>query len=180
MTFDEYVVLAQRTASTKTNADKVGHGCLGLIGESGEVVDIVKKMTYMGMTDEMGREKLIDEIGDCCWYIAEWCTGSGNDMQAIFDRAANASSIDDRYSLANYAVHIAEIACELWEEIDVGMVDNDILFADVRTIAAGIKAICYKINVTLEEVLAHNIDKLRKRYPEGFSANRSNGRYARG
>lgn len=177
MTFDEYVALAQRTASTKTNADKVGHGCLGLIGEAGEVVDIVKKMTYMGMTDEMGREKLIDEIGDCCWYIAEWCTGSGNDMQAIFDRAANASSIDDRCSLANYAVHIAEIACELWEEIDVGMVDNDILFADVRTIAAGIKKICYKINVTLEEVLEHNIEKLKKRYPEGFSADRSNVRY---
>lgn len=177
MTFDEYVALAQRTASTKTNADKVGHGCLGLIGEAGEVVDIIKKMTYMGMTREMGREKLIDELSDLLWYIAEWCTGSGNSMQAIFDSAADVDSPYVQYTIANYAVQIAEIACELWEEIDAGMHDSDILLVDIRAIAAGIKAICYKINVKLGEVMEHNIEKLKKRYPDGFSADRSNVRY---
>ena len=33
---------------------------------------------------------------------------------------------------------------------------------------------------TLDEVLEHNINKLKKRYPEGFSVDRSNVRYEHG
>lgn len=176
MTFDEYVTLAQRTASTKKSTDKIGHGCLGLIGEAGEVVDIIKKMTYMGMTREMAREKLIDEVGDCCWYIAEWCTGSGNSMQEIFDAAAG---FYDSFSLESWAVSMVADGYNLWydcahDEYRCTMRD------DARDIANGIKAICHKIDATLDEVLEHNIEKLKKRYPEGFSADRSNVRYEHG
>ena len=172
MTFDEYVTLAQRTASTKTNTDKIGHGCLGLIGEAGEVVDIIKKMTYMGMTREMAREKLIDEVGDCCWYIAEWCTGSGNSMQEIFDATAG---FHDSFSLETWAVSMVRDAYDLWYDSDGGYTCS--LMDDVEHIATGIKAICHRIDVTLDEVLEHNIEKLKKRFPEGFSADRSNVRY---
>ena len=51
MTLSEYARLAQRTASTRTPEEKIGHGCLGLIGEAGEIVDIIKKQKYMGMPE---------------------------------------------------------------------------------------------------------------------------------
>ena len=35
MKWSEYQTLAQRTSSTRSNADKVMNGCLGLIGEAG-------------------------------------------------------------------------------------------------------------------------------------------------
>lgn len=173
MKFDEYVTLAQRTASTKTNTDKIGHGCLGLIGEAGEVVDIIKKMKYMGMPEEMARNKLIDECSDICWYIAEWCTGSGNSMQEIFDAAAG---FYDKFSLETCAVNMVGDAYYLWYDSNGGYTCGN----DIRHIATGIKAICHRIDVTLDEVLEHNINKLKKRYPEGFSVDRSNVRYEHG
>lgn len=42
---------------------------------------------------------------------------------------------------------------------------GDVLWYMAETAAA--------IGVTLEEVAQHNVDKLRRRYPEGFSADRS-------
>lgn len=173
MTMTEYVELAQRTASTKTKADKIGHGCLGLIGEAGEIIDIIKKRKYMGMTEEMAREKLIDEISDCCWYIAEWCTGTGNNMQVIFDESVG---LFDEFSVEKLAVALAGDAYELW-----GLSQDGIMYHyqydAICAVAKCIKALCYKIGVELETVLKHNIDKLKARYPDGFSAERSNRRY---
>ena len=173
MTISEYVGLAQRTASTKTKADKIGHGCLGLIGEAGEVVDIIKKMKYMGMTEEIAREKLIDEVSDCVWYCAEWCTGSGNDMETIFYGAVG---LFDDFSLEQWAVGMIYDAHALWEDSQDGILYH-YQHEDICKVAICIKAICHIIGVALEDVLEHNINKLRKRYPEGFSADRSNERY---
>jgi NTP pyrophosphatase (non-canonical NTP hydrolase) len=42
-------------------------GALGLAGESGEVVDYLKKVLIHG--EELDRSKLVDELGDVMWYI---------------------------------------------------------------------------------------------------------------
>ena len=44
MTLNEYQDLAQRTARiTDTGMDKIANGCMGLCGESGECIDLLKK-----------------------------------------------------------------------------------------------------------------------------------------
>lgn len=173
MTLNEYVELAQRTASTKSMAAKIGHGCLGLIGEAGEIVDIIKKMKYMGMTDEIAREKLIDETSDVCWYMAEWCVGSNNDLQPIFDGAVG---LFDNYDLEEWCVNLVSETCRLWNNSQDGIMYH-YQYDDICHVAVCVKAICHRLNVPLEAVLEHNIDKLKKRYPDGFSADRSNERY---
>lgn len=47
---------------------------LGLCGEAGEFADIIKKVVFHGheMTPAV-REKLIEELGDVQWYIAQGC-----------------------------------------------------------------------------------------------------------
>lgn len=103
MTLNEYQALAQRTAQiTKTGKDKIVNGCMGLNGEAGECIDLLKKHMFQG--HPLNVEKLIDECSDVLWYVAELATGIG---------------------------------------------------------------------VTLDSIARHNIDKLRKRYPDGFSAERS-------
>lgn len=42
-------------------------GALGLAGESGEVVELVKKMEFHGV--ECTREKRLKELGDVLWYV---------------------------------------------------------------------------------------------------------------
>lgn len=102
MNFDEYQNLAQRTSNTNNNIDKIFNGVMGLNGEAGECIDVVKKWEFHGHNLDVGN--LCEELGDVLWYIAESAAGLG---------------------------------------------------------------------LNLDEVAVNNIEKLKKRYPEGFDADKS-------
>ena len=103
MTINEYQKLAMTTLNPAlSEKDVLINGVMGLCGESGEAIDIVKKWLAQG--HELDKEKLAKELGDICWYLAETATALG---------------------------------------------------------------------LSLEEIMAANIEKLRKRYPEGFDTERS-------
>ncbi len=106
MTINEYQKLAMTTLNPNIDKkDVLINGVMGLCGESGEAIDIVKK--HLAQGHELDREKLIKELGDVAWYIAETATA---------------------------------------------------------------------LDIELEEIFTRNIDKLRKRYPEGFDAEKSMNR----
>lgn len=70
MTLDEYQVAARRTADLKLrHVDRVSNACMGLCGETGEVVDYLKKHLYHG--HRMALDDLAEELGDVLWYVAE-------------------------------------------------------------------------------------------------------------
>lgn len=75
---------------------------MGLCGESGEAIDIVKKWLAQGHA--LDKEHLAKELGDVAWYLAEAATA---------------------------------------------------------------------LDIPLETILRGNLDKLKKRYPEGFDTARS-------
>ena len=103
MTINEYQKLAMTTLNPAlSQKDVLINGVMGLCGESGEAIDIVKK--HLAQGHELDREKLVKELGDIAWYLAETA---------------------------------------------------------------------YALDVSLEDVLQNNIDKLNKRYPEGLSKSRS-------
>lgn len=103
MSPNEYQKLAMKTLNPKlSKKDVLINGVMGLCGESGEAIDIVKK--HLAQGHELDKEKLIKELGDIAWYLAETA---------------------------------------------------------------------YALDVSLEEVLSLNIEKLKKRYPEGFDSEKS-------
>ena len=103
MTINDYQKLAMRTLNPRlSKKDVLINGVMGLCGESGEAIDIVKKWLAQGHT--LDKEQLAKELGDVCWYLAETATA---------------------------------------------------------------------LDLSLEEIMAANIEKLEKRYPEGFDENRS-------
>ena len=63
--FNDYQLDALRTAGNK---DLLLNGVMGLNGEAGEVIDLVKK--HLFQQHELDEIKLADELGDCLWYIA--------------------------------------------------------------------------------------------------------------
>lgn len=173
MTLNEYAELAQRTASTKTSEDKIGHGCLGLIGEAGEIVDIVKKQRYMGMPDELAREKLIDEAGDFGWYLVELCTGIGFQFEKVVKDASRWKTQNDTMDEA--AVDLAVNATDLYDSDAEFM--RYVAERDVEDVTCCWIDLLDLAKIDLMDVLQRNIDKLKARYPEGFDAERSNERY---
>jgi NTP pyrophosphatase (non-canonical NTP hydrolase) len=70
MTINEYQGLAMTTLNPELDKkDVLINGVMGLCGEAGEAIDIVKK--HLAQGHELDREKLIGELGDIAWYLAE-------------------------------------------------------------------------------------------------------------
>ncbi len=103
MNVNEYQQLAMTTLNPELGRrDVLINSVMGLCGEAGEAIDIVKR--WMAQGHELDREHLIKELGDIAWYLAEAATA---------------------------------------------------------------------LEIPLEQVLQGNLDKLKKRYPDGFQVQRS-------
>ena len=103
MQVNEYQELAMTTLNPElSKKDVLINSVMGLCGEAGEAIDIVKKWLAQG--HELNKAQLAKELGDIAWYLAEAATA---------------------------------------------------------------------LDLPLEEIFQANIDKLKKRYPEGFSSERS-------
>ena len=85
MTINEYQKLAMTTLNPAlSDKDILINGVMGLCGESGEAIDIVKK--HLAQGHELDREKLIGELGDIAWYLAEVATVLDIDLEAVLIR----------------------------------------------------------------------------------------------
>jgi NTP pyrophosphatase (non-canonical NTP hydrolase) len=103
MNINDYQALAMTTLNPALSRKEVLiNSVMGLCGESGEAIDIVKKWLAQG--HELDKEHLAKELGDIAWYLAEAATA---------------------------------------------------------------------LDIPLEDILQANLDKLKKRYPEGFETRRS-------
>lgn len=91
---DTLIDLAYRTTNHElTNQGLIENGVMGLCGEAGECIDLVKKSLFQG--HDLDREKLIDELGDVLWYAAQLATGLdvGLDVVAQY----NVNKLKERY-----------------------------------------------------------------------------------
>lgn len=94
MTPNEYQELAMRTVNPKLNKDEMLiNSVMGLCGESGEAIDIVKKWFAHG--HELDKEHLKKELGDVAWYLAEASSALGFTLEEILD--ANIDKLRKRY-----------------------------------------------------------------------------------
>ena len=94
MTINEYQQLAMTTLNKEmTKKDMLINGVMGLCGESGEAIDIVKK--HLAQGHELDREKLIKELGDIAWYLAEMATVLDIELEEVLER--NIEKLKKRY-----------------------------------------------------------------------------------
>ncbi len=70
MNANDYQRAAMRSLNPAlTKQEMLLNALMGLCGESGEAIDLMKKHLYQG--HDLNREKLIKELGDIAWYLAE-------------------------------------------------------------------------------------------------------------
>lgn len=91
MDFNEYQEKANRTLLG--NEQVLTNCALGLAGESGQVVNLVKNYTFRG--SELDKDELTKEMGDVLWYlsqVAEWADIPFDDIAK-----RNIQSLEKRY-----------------------------------------------------------------------------------
>ena len=76
----------QKEAMTTLNPaldkkDVLINSVMGLCGESGEAIDIVKKWLMQG--HDLDKEHLIKELGDIAWYLAEAATALDVPLETV-------------------------------------------------------------------------------------------------
>lgn len=94
MTINEYQQRAMASLNPELKGrDVLINSVMGLCGESGEAIDIVKKWLAQG--HPLGREHLAKELGDVAWYLAEAATALDLDLEDIL--RANLEKLERRY-----------------------------------------------------------------------------------
>lgn len=100
MDLDVYQEQAWRTAAYENRGVShwmgLAYAALGAAGEAGEIANKVKKVNRddnMELTAER-RNSIIDEVGDCLWYLAALCTEINIPFSVVAER--NLSSLADR------------------------------------------------------------------------------------
>jgi len=85
--FKQYQEAAQKTAQYPKQVVWAYLG-LGLTGEAGEVANKIKK-AYRdngGYLTPEAKEAILDELGDCLWYISQITTELGEDLARVANR----------------------------------------------------------------------------------------------
>lgn len=94
MTANEYQKRAMATLNPALSRREVLiNSVMGLCGESGEAIDIVKKWLAQG--HELDKENLAKELGDVAWYLAEAATALDMDLSDILQQ--NLDKLAARY-----------------------------------------------------------------------------------
>ncbi len=84
---------------------------VGLAAESGEFLEIVKKMVFQGKHwNADNREHLIIELGDVMWYVAQACMALDISFDDVIVR--NVEKLEKRYPGGEFDVYSSENRAE--------------------------------------------------------------------
>ena len=89
------------------NPERLTTAAVGLSAESGEFLEIVKKMVFQGKPwDEHNRKHLIIELGDVMWYVAQACIALDVDFDDVIK--GNVQKLEKRYPGGSFDIHKSE------------------------------------------------------------------------
>ena len=106
-----FVSLADRLGSLDregASIERLTTAGVGLAAESGEFLEIVKKLVFQGKPwNADNREHLIIELGDVMWYVAQACMA----LDISFDDVirGNVRKLEKRYPGGTFSVEKSEI-----------------------------------------------------------------------
>ena len=89
------------------NIERLTTAGVGLAAESGEFLEIVKKMVFQGKPwNDDNREHLIIELGDVMWYVMQACKALDVSLDEVI--AGNVEKLKKRYPGGDFDVYHSE------------------------------------------------------------------------
>jgi len=106
----DFVYLADRLVELDqkgANIERLTTAGVGLAAESGEFLEIVKKMVFQGKPwNSDNREHLIIELGDVMWYVMQACAALDVSIEDVV--AGNVEKLKKRYPGGDFDVYHSE------------------------------------------------------------------------
>jgi len=106
----DFVYLADRLVELDrkgANIERLTTSGVGLAAESGEFLEIVKKMVFQGKPwNDANREHLIIELGDVMWYVAQACMALDISFEEVLER--NVQKLEKRYPGGSFDIYDSE------------------------------------------------------------------------
>ena len=89
------------------NIERLTTSGVGLAAESGEFLEIVKKMVFQGKPwSDANREHHLIELGDVMWYVANACIALDVDFEEVIEM--NVKKLEKRYPGGSFDIHKSE------------------------------------------------------------------------
>lgn len=173
LSFQEYQELAKRTQNPDLSPiETLCHATLGLCSELSETLDELERIRSRRPES---RENASKEIGDCCWMISEMCDCLGIGFENVMLINSERTPLySDCWNCIDKAVQSTVSLCSSVQKLLQGHpIVNDDAAHQIREIMRFLHMACDAIDVDIHHVLWLNIEKLKKRYPDGFSSERS-------
>ena len=106
----DFVYLADRLVELDrkgANIERLTTAAVGMSAESGEFLEIVKKMVFQGKPwNDDNREHLIIELGDLLWYVAQATQALGVSFEEVIE--TNVNKLKKRYPGGEFDIHYSE------------------------------------------------------------------------
>jgi NTP pyrophosphatase (non-canonical NTP hydrolase) len=106
----DFVSLADRMGELDregANIERLTTAGVGLAAESGEFLEIVKKMVFQGKPwNDSNRDHLIIELGDTMWYVMQACMALDVSLDDVI--RGNVKKLEKRYPGGQFDVNHSE------------------------------------------------------------------------
>lgn len=191
MTLSEYLDSCLRTWANRDAPDRLRNAALGLAGETGEIVEVVKKSLYHGKLSDECRVLANGEIGDLFYYLIIYShergwlpadlakiIGAENESWASIQGAVKRqASNEDIFTLAmKLSATSGKLSSFTLNHIssdktsDASMLRLEEVSARLSLAGALCAAIeiANRFGLNAEEIAAFNASKLKARHPQGW------------
>ena len=189
MNYQQYIEDCLRTESpytfTTTNelvSPRLLHGVIGLVTETGELLDAIKKSLFY--SKPLDKTNLIEELGDLLWYISLIL----KDCDITYDSVMKVKYCTRRNEMVNhnidyYLTRIIKLDLTVKDLLDLITPESfyfgnkNELVSDIeielRYILCAIYDLAIALDTTIEQVMTININKLKLRYPDKFNSDQA-------
>ncbi len=191
MTLSGYLDSCLRTWANRDASDRLRNAALGIAGETGEIVEVVKKSLYHGKLSDECRVLANGEIGDLFYYIIIYShergwlpadlakiIGAENESWSSMQGAVKRQVSDE--DIFTLAMKLSAASGKLSSFTLNHIRSEDVSDASVLrleevsarlSLAGALYAaieIANRFGLNAEEIAAFNVSKLKARHPQGW------------
>lgn len=192
MTLSEYLEICLSTWAKRDAGDRLRNAALGIAGEAGEIIEVVKKSLYHGKLSDECRVLAQGEIGDLFYYVIVYSHERGwlpadlartigaesEDWASIQSAVKRQAGNEDIFTLAmQLSAASGKLSSFTLNHISSGDQTSAESMSRLEEVSARLSLagalyaaieIANRFGLNAEEIAAFNASKLKARHPNGW------------